>query len=33
MAAAPFFGPWRKAAALAGCLVFCAQRTFYVAAW
>ncbi len=33
MAAAPFFGPWRKAAALAGCLVFCAQRTLYGAAW
>lgn len=33
MAAAPFFGPWRKAAALAGCLVFSAQRTLYGAAW
>ena len=33
MAAAPFFGPWRKAAALAGCLVYSAQRTLYGAAW
>ena len=33
MAAAPFFGPWRKAVALAGCLVYCAQRTLYGTAW
>ncbi|MBQ9726022.1 MAG: hypothetical protein IJV65_00765 [Kiritimatiellae bacterium] len=33
MAAAPFFGPWRKAAAMAGCLVYCAQRALYGAAW
>ena len=33
MASAPFFGPWRKAAALAGCLVYSAQRTLYGAAW
>ena len=33
MAAAPFFGPYRKAAVLTGCLIYCAQRSLYGATW
>ena len=33
MAAAPFFGPYQKAAVMTGCLIYCAQRSLYGAAW
>ena len=33
MAAAPFFGPYQKTAVMTGCLIYCAQRSLYGAAW
>ena len=33
MAAAPFFGPFRQAAAITGCLIHCLQRALHSASW
>ena len=33
MALAPFFGPYRQAAALTGCIAYCAQRSLYGVTW
>ena len=33
MAAAPFFGAFQQAAVIGGCLIYCAQRSFYGATW
>ena len=33
MAAAPLFGPWQKIVVLLGCIIYCAQRSLYGAAW
>ncbi|MBO5792659.1 MAG: MFS transporter [Lentisphaeria bacterium] len=33
MAAAPLFAPYQKFAVIAGCLIYCAQRSLYGATW